>query len=207
MNEFLTIESDKEAEIIEKKSRFIANICKVESKEYAEKKIKEIKKKNYNAKHYCFAFIIIDRENEIIRQSDDGEPSGTAGMPLLNILQKNNLKNILIVVTRYFGGILLGTGGLTRAYNEAGLQALNKTKIIQQEEGTEAKVVVEYKNSEDFNYYCKINGIKIIEIKYDADITYKIELNKEKGEKIKNEIINLKIKEYIEICRKNIEKY
>ena len=114
--DFKTIEKENSAEIVEKKSRFIANIYNVESKEEA---IKQIKKKYYDAKHHCFAFSIIEENGITQKSSDDGEPSGTAGAPILNIIKSNNLQNVVIIVTRYFGGILLGTGGLTRAYSEA----------------------------------------------------------------------------------------
>lgn len=104
---FKTIAEDISYEIMEKKSRFIANVFYVESKEEAEEKIKEIKKKNYAAKHNCFAYSIYEDGGRIDRFSDDGEPSGTAGSPMLNILNSNNLCNIVAIVTRYFGGILL----------------------------------------------------------------------------------------------------
>lgn len=104
---FKTIDEGSSYEIVEKKSRFIANIFYVESKEEAEEKIKEIKKKNYDAKHNCFAYSIYEDCGRIDRFSDDGEPSGTAGSPMLNILISNNLCNIVAIVTRYFGGILL----------------------------------------------------------------------------------------------------
>ena len=115
MEEFYTVKENIETEIIEKKSRFIANIFYIESIDEAENIIKSIKKKHYNARHNCYAYRIIQNGKIIDRFSDDGEPSSTAGAPILNILVKKNLVNVLIVVTRYFGGILLGTGGLVRA--------------------------------------------------------------------------------------------
>ena len=116
MKEFITIKQNVQAEIIEKKSKFIANFFYVENVEEAEKMIKETKKKYFDARHNCIAYRVVEDGQIIEKSSDDGEPSGTAGSPMLNILQKNNLANVLIVVTRYFGGILLGTGGLVRDY-------------------------------------------------------------------------------------------
>lgn len=104
---FKTIKEEVSCEIAEKKSRFISDIFYVESKEEAEERIKEIKKKYYDAKHHCFAYSVFDENGRLDRFSDDGEPSGTAGSPMLNILTSNNLCNIVTVVTRYFGGILL----------------------------------------------------------------------------------------------------
>ena len=130
MKEFITIKQNVQAEIIEKKSKFIANFFYVENVEEAEKMIKETKKKYFDARHNCIAYRVVEDGQIIEKSSDDGEPSGTAGSPMLNILQKNNLANVLIVVTRYFGGILLGTGGLVRAYSDSLLKAIeNSIKI------------------------------------------------------------------------------
>jgi len=128
---FCTLKEASTAEIVEKKSRFIANSCHIESKEEAEEKINLIKKKYYDAKHNCFSFSIVDKDGNLLeKSSDDGEPSGTAGAPILNVIRKNNLNNVLIVVTRYFGGILLGTGGLTRAYSNTALASIERALDI-----------------------------------------------------------------------------
>lgn len=111
---FKTIEKDSEGIIMEKKSKFIANIFYVESEHEAEEILNSIRKKYHDARHHCFAYRIYQEGRVISRQSDDGEPSGTAGAPMLNILEKQELSNVLLVVTRYFGGILLGTGGLVK---------------------------------------------------------------------------------------------
>ena len=144
MNEFITIKKDEMAEIVEKKSKFIANIVKIETQKEAEEKIKEIKKKYYDAKHNCIAYRVYELENLIEKSSDDGEPSGTAGGPMLNILRNQELGNILVVVTRYFGGILLGTGGLVRAYSEATLEALKKAEKVKRVLGIEIQVNLKY---------------------------------------------------------------
>ncbi len=113
MDEYLVPTAFGEAEFIEKKSRFIGRIWPVETEEAALEKIQEMKKKHYDATHNCWAYIIRDGA---VRFSDDGEPGGTAGMPMLQVLQREGLFNVVCVVTRYFGGILLGAGGLVRAY-------------------------------------------------------------------------------------------
>ena len=150
MKEFYTIEKNVETEIVVKKSKFIANIFYISTNKEAEEKIKEIKKKYFDARHNCFAYRVVENDNIIEKSSDDGEPSGTAGGPMLNILQKNNLANILIVVTRYFGGILLGTGGLVRAYSDALLEALEKTQKVKIVSGLELEVTLSYNNFENF---------------------------------------------------------
>ena len=183
MEQFYTIKNNIEAEIVEKKSKFIANLIKVESKEEAEEKIQEIKKKYYDARHNCVAYRVLEEGKVEEKASDDGEPSRTAGGPMLNILQKNNLLNVLIVVTRYFGGILLGTGGLVRAYSEALKKAIEESTLIMKVSGIEMKLIVDYNNFEKFKYYCKNNNISIISLEYLEKIECKIQMELEKKEK------------------------
>lgn len=121
---FKTVENCKEAIVIDRKSKFIGNCFYVESKEEAEAIISNVRKKYVDARHNCFAYRVLEEDGVLERQSDDGEPSGTAGGPMINILKKRDIVNCLVVVTRYFGGILLGTGGLVRAYSEAASQAI-----------------------------------------------------------------------------------
>ena len=217
---FCTLKEASTAEIVEKKSRFIANSCHIESKEEAEEKINLIKKKYYDAKHNCFAFSIVDKDGNLLeKSSDDGEMVEvpvvgriTAGAPILNVIRKNNLNNVLIVVTRYFGGILLGTGGLTRAYSNTALASIENGKIIEVENGLQVSLEIEYSENEKFKYYCEKNNIKIVETKYSENIIQKIELNEEEYNKLisKNMEINrqlpFKIKEIGILCRKFIEK-
>ena len=162
MEQFKTIMQDAQAEIEEKKSRFIANVYYIENAEEAEEHLKQIRKKYFDARHNCFAYRILEENGVKEKQSDDGEPSGTAGAPMLNILQKNNLYNVLIVVTRYFGGTLLGTGGLVRAYSDATIKSLENAKVIIQTKGYLINVVIEYKDLEKFKYYCRMHGIIIV---------------------------------------------
>ncbi len=127
-----TIKENVNAQISEKKSKFIADLIYVSSEEEAQANLEQIRKKYYDARHHCFAYRILEKDTILERASDDGEPSGTAGAPMLNLLSKNDLMNVLLVVTRYFGGILLGTGGLVRAYTEASQQAIKKASIVTQ---------------------------------------------------------------------------
>lgn len=210
--EFKTIEKENSAEIVEKKSRFIANIYNVESKEEAEEKIKQIKKKYYDAKHHCFAFSITEENGITQKSSDDGEPSGTAGAPILNIIKSNNLQNVVIIVTRYFGGILLGTGGLTRAYSEAAGKVVEQSELIQKEPGMEVELEIDYNDNEKFKYYCQKNNVNIIKIEYTENILYKIELNEKEYKKIEernktnNKQLDINIKNIKLKCRKYVKK-
>lgn len=188
---FNTIKESVTAEIVEKKSKFIANVFYVESLEEAEEIIKNTRKKYYDARHNCFAFRI-DKEN-ISRFSDDGEPSGTAGAPMLNILEGRNLSNILVIVTRYFGGILLGTGGLVRAYSDATIAALDKAVIVNKVLGKVASFEIEYKDLESIKYYIKNENITLIEIDYKEKICVKVEITDEEIKKVENMIENRKL--------------
>ena len=131
------------AEIVEKKSRFIANIFYVENVNAAEEKLSEIKKKYYDAKHNCFAYII-GINGEQVKSSDDGEPQGTAGHPMLDILKGNELTNCIAIVTRYFGGTLLGTGGLVRAYSDSLKAAISLAKMSEIRNAFEVQFDVSY---------------------------------------------------------------
>ncbi len=176
---FKTINENVSGEILEKKSKFIANVFYIETVEEAENIIKEIKKKHILARHNCYAFSVMTKDGIINRFSDDGEPSGTAGSPMLNIITSKNLTNILVVVTRYFGGILLGTGGLVRAYTGAFLETLEQTKEIYKELGVNSKIVVRYSDLEKLKYYLKQNNIEIENIDYSENINVFINLTRE----------------------------
>lgn len=206
-----TISENTSAQIVEKKSKFIANIYYVQTQEEIENILKEIRKKYYDAKHNCYAYSILTKDGLVNKMSDDGEPSGTAGAPMLNIITKNELTNILVVVTRYFGGILLGTGGLVKAYSEATIKALEKAKIVNEEIGYEIEVTISYNEWEKFKYYCEKNNINIINVIYDEKIKSRIEVTQIEKDKI-NKLIEettLKIEEVDIIkekyIRKNIE--
>ena len=127
MESYIVPFQEAEAEMIEKRSRFIGHVWRVESEEQARACIEATKKKYHDARHNCWCYII--REGNILRYSDDGEPQGTAGQPMLNVFQREEVTNVCCVVTRYFGGILLGAGGLTRAYGGTAKLALNESGI------------------------------------------------------------------------------
>ena len=190
-----TISENSTYELVEKKSKFIANLIYIEGKEEAESIIKEYKKRFHDARHNCYAYRVYD-ENEIYeKSSDDGEPSGTAGAPMLNLLQKNDLCNIIIIVTRYFGGILLGTGGLVRAYSGATIGAIDNCKKAKIEPGIEFQIELDYPNYQSLQYYCNKNNITIKNSEYNENITCILEMNntiKDRFlEDVKNKSLNI----------------
>ena len=134
-----------------------------------------------------------------------GEPSGTAGSPILKIVLEKGLSNVLVVVTRYFGGILLGTGGLVRAYSEATIKALEKAKIVNKKKGYKVKIVTAYDQIEQFNYYVNKNKIKVINTEYLENIEFMVEMAEEQL----NEITNNNSKNPLKIIKYDIlkEKY
>lgn len=205
---FYTILKEENAELVEKKSKFIAEIYNVSDKNEAENIIKAVKKKYYDAKHHCIAYRIMDNGMITEKSSDDGEPSGTAGAPMLNLLQGIELCNVVVIVTRYFGGILLGTGGLVRAYTDVTRMAIEKCQLVCKVPGKTAEVELEYSSLENFKYYCKNNDINIIQIEYFENIKLIIEMEISKEEKLVNDIENKKISVigFVELAGKMINK-
>lgn len=176
---FKTIKESASAEIVEKKSKFIANIFYVESIKEAEIAIKEINKKYHDARHNCYAYRVLENETIIEKSSDDGEPSGTAGGPMLNILSKNNYANVLVVVTRYFGGILLGTGGLVKAYSSACVLALENANIIEKDIANLYKIEINYTDVDKFKYFAKNNNIIILKEEYLENVGLEIAIKEQ----------------------------
>lgn len=178
LDEYYTVNSFGSNEIIIQKSRFIGYVKRVETENEAQDFINEMKKKHYDATHNCSAYLI-GEQDEIQKANDDGEPSGTAGFPMLEVLKKQNLKNTAVVVTRYFGGIKLGAGGLIRAYGTTTSEAIKSTGIVKRELMQGFSVTVEYpllgtlenelRNSkyiiEDINYLEKVEIIVYVNIK------------------------------------------
>ena len=189
INEFFTVE-DKivEREITEKKSRFIARVVRVNSEEDASKKLSEIKKIDKDARHHVFAYRIA---NSSERFSDDGEPSGTAGVPILNILRGEKIENVLVVVTRYFGGILLGTGGLVRAYSESAKEAILASKKVKMKLCSEYQIIIDYSYYDILNHYINKNKIIVKSTDYNEKICINLIVEKSEENRFLKEITEL----------------
>lgn len=140
---YRTVKGQGEHEIVIQKSRFIAHVARVETEEDAQAFIQDIKKQHWNATHNCSAYLIGEHD-QIQKANDDGEPSGTAGVPMLEVLKKRNLKDTVVVVTRYFGGIKLGAGGLIRAYSKSTSEGLNAVGIVERKLTVIMHVKVDY---------------------------------------------------------------
>ena len=177
-----------QGEITEKKSRFIATVRPVESENEAVSFINETKKKYWDARHNCSAFVIGKRQ-ELTRCSDDGEPAGTAGRPMLDVLLKENIHNAAVVVTRYFGGVLLGTGGLVLAYQQATKAGLSASEIIEKKEGAVLFIRTDYTGIGRLQYLLAQEKITVMDTAYEADVLVKAVIPENDKKRIEKTII------------------
>lgn len=172
-----------EGQYEEKRSRFIAGVWPVQSEEEAAERIDHIRKKYYDARHHCTAYII-GRNREITRCSDDGEPSGTAGKPILEVLLGAGVTNVVAVVTRYFGGTLLGTGGLVRAYTQATKEALANAVIARMCYGVKLTICTDYTDVGKVQYFLGSEQIAVAQSRYTDKVELDIQIPKEKQEAV-----------------------
>ena len=189
-----TIKENISNEIIIKNSRFIALVYRLNSNNITDI-LEEVKETYPKATHYCYGYSY----NEYKKYSDDGEPSGTAGAPIMNVIEKENLNNILIVIVRYFGGIKLGAGGLVRAYTKASTEALKQAKYLELDKGYKILIEFDYSDEKQVNYL--LNGYEIIDKKYDEKITYTVLVDDDLIDKLHN--YNYQILEDLYIEKRN----
>ena len=173
MEQYKTVLEGGTGEIIEKKSRFIATVRPVRNEEEALAFLEEMRKQYWDARHNCYAYSV-GRNREYTRCSDDGEPSGTAGRPMLDVILGEDIYNIAVVVTRYFGGVLLGTGGLIRAYTNAAKEALSVCRLGELTEGVHAFLDVDYNYVGKVQYICAQNDITIVNTEYADGVTFEL---------------------------------
>lgn len=167
---FLTIAKTAEYEQVIKKSRFICNIARVTTEDDAQAFIDQVKAANRKANHHCFAYLVGDRD-QVQRESDNGEPSGTAGVPILEALQMEHLHNVVAVVTRYFGGIKLGAGGLIRAYSNTTTGGIRAAGIVSRIKQLTVIITCPYSLHDQLTYYCQQNSLAIDKEEYGTAVT------------------------------------
>ncbi len=177
-------------EITVKKSRFIANVAAVETKEEAEEFIASLKKKYWDAKHNCSAYRI-SGPTITVHSSDDGEPSGTAGKPMAEVLEKEHILNACVVVTRYFGGVLLGTGGLIRAYTDALKEGLKDCILMTKKDGISAEFIAEYDEVGRLQYFYAQNDIRMVKCDYNEKVDFSLLIPVERFKDAEEEINRL----------------
>ncbi|MDN5025179.1 YigZ family protein [Streptococcus sp. SO4] len=186
--EYRTIKEDGQVQEEIKKSRFICHAKRVYSEEEARDFITAIKKEHYKATHNCSAFIVGER-SEIKRTSDDGEPSGTAGLPMLGVLENHNLTNVCVVVTRYFGGIKLGAGGLIRAYAGSVALAVKEIGIIEIKEQAGIQIHMTYAQYQEYGNFLKEHNLIELETNFTDKVDTMIFVDKERKDDIKADLI------------------
>ena len=208
VNNYKTVYRGGTAEIVEKKSRFIAHSAHVESEEEALAFIEQIKKQYWDARHNCYAYIIGDK-GQIQRFSDDGEPQGTAGKPILDIIAATGLVNCLIIVTRYFGGVLLGTGGLIRAYQASAKAGLDSSDVSAVCAGIKANITADYNSYGKLQYICNEQGVDVLNTGFGADVDMELVVKAETAGTFEKKItdafsgnITLKNKKNVNFCKK-----
>lgn len=187
-NGYRVVYEGGEGEIVEKKSRFIATVRPIETEEEAVAFVNEMKKKYWDARHNCSAFVI-GSQQEVTRCSDDGEPAQTAGRPMLDVLLREGITNVAVVVTRYFGGVLLGTGGLVRAYQSATQAGLAASKIIEKRQGKKLIIHTDYNGLGKLQYLFGQQKTAILDTEYAADVVLTILVPVEQKDFLYKEII------------------
>lgn len=187
---YKTVKKDAFAEMEIKKSRFLAHIAEVRSEEEAEALIKETRKKYYDASHSCSAYIL-NSDKGIRHSSDDGEPSGTAGKPILDVISGAGLSNVIVIVTRYFGGTELGTGGLVRAYSGATAEVLKNSEIVEVTDARLTEFVIDYGLLPKLQHICMELGIIIYETEYFEKVKISVLITKEISGKFYKELIEM----------------
>ena len=185
-----TIENEYSCEIIIKKSRFIGYLFPIKSQEIAQEVLKNIRKKHYDATHNCYAYIISDNDQTIIKSSDDGEPGGTAGVVIYEVLKKNNLTNIMCIVTRYFGGIKLGAGGLVRAYSQSTGEAIKQIdNLIKIENKVQLTIEFSYDKIHDVEKH--MFEYTLVSKEFSSNVRYTYEMPEVVLEHVKKNLINI----------------
>ncbi len=195
MKKFITIKNNIETKFIEKKSTFITHLIRVNIEDEAREFIQTMKKKHYDATHVCSAYVIGDN-NEITRANDDGEPSGTAGAPMLDVLIKNELKNVCAVVIRYFSGTKLGTGGLVRAYSGGVIDAIKNATLVERKDALETSIEIDYSLNGKIEYEIAKTNFIVHDIEYSDKITYILYVMKEEEELFLNWITEMTSNQY-----------
>ncbi|MCQ2491565.1 MAG: YigZ family protein [Lachnospiraceae bacterium] len=190
LKQYSTVFSGADGEIVEKKSRFIAHIELAESEEEALAFVEKMKKKYWDARHNCYAFRI-GTEHTLERCSDDGEPSGTAGKPMLEVLTGRNLYNVVAVVTRYFGGTLLGTGGLVRAYTKSMQEGLEASTLVEKKLASMVDISCDYSLFGKIQYLAATEGFSLCEIQYTDSVSATLLIPVDDTDYVKKKLIEI----------------
>ena len=188
MSEYFIPAASGEASYVEKRSEFLGHVRMVETEEEAKAFIADMKKKYYDARHNCWCYIIKDGA---VRYSDDGEPQGTAGIPMLEVFKREGIENVVCVVTRYFGGVLLGTGGLLRAYTKSAKDALDAAGVAVVRRWVKMDIPCTYSLAEKLKLECAAFDGVLQDTQYGADVTLKVLIPEERAEEFSRRITDV----------------
>ncbi|MBD7895455.1 YigZ family protein [Limosilactobacillus sp. Sa3CUN2] len=186
---FLTIAKNTSNEMVIKKSRFICSVARVSTEDEAQQFIEQVSTENRKATHNCYAYMVGDRD-QIQRESDNGEPSGTAGVPILESLQLAKIHNVVAVVTRYFGGIKLGAGGLIRAYSNSATNAIHKAELVQRIKQAVLEITINYSQHDSLLHYLNEQGIEVADEQFSATVQTNVYVDEEKVDSFTEKLIN-----------------
>ena len=189
MTEYYIPTRASETEFTEKRSRFLGHVWRVESEAEARARIEEMKKRHYDARHNCWCYLL--QEGGVVRYSDDGEPQGTAGQPMLNVFQREGVENVCCVVTRYFGGVLLGAGGLVRAYTQSAKDALDAAGVSVVRRWVAMEVPCTYAQFEGMRREVAAFSGVVEQVDYGADVVLSVLLPEERAEEFSARILDV----------------
>lgn len=187
---YRTVDATGTSEVEEKKSRFLGLAAHVESEAEAAQLLEKVRKQYYDARHHCYAWVIGETMNQK-KAADDGEPSGTAGIPILKVIEGRNCTNTIIIVTRYFGGTLLGTGGLARAYTASAAEALGKAGIICMADCVKLRITLEYKLLDKVMHFLRGEKIPVSDENYTDKVSFQITVRAEESSALAGRITEL----------------
>ncbi|MDP4143965.1 MAG: YigZ family protein [Bacillota bacterium] len=187
---YLTVKGEASSEFEERKSVFIGHVKRVQTEEEAKEFVNKIKSLHREARHNVYAYVIGENKG-IQRYSDDGEPQGTGGIPVLEVIKKSGLTDTVVVVTRYFGGILLGAGGLVRAYSKGASQGIKEAGIVEKVKGCSMNIVLSYDLMGKVQYVCEQNNWYIEKVDYSDKVSMNLYCEMDKVDRIKNEIVEI----------------
>ena len=188
--DYITVYTEGTGEYIEKKSRFIGTLFHVTSEEEAEARLSEVRKHFYDASHHCYAYVL-GPDRKLVKCSDQGEPSGTAGQPILSVLNGEELTDAMIIVTRYFGGTLLGTGGLVRSYTKAAREAVSQSTLVHKYPAELLLIRTDYQGLGKLQYMFSEESLSPTEILYEENVKIKVPVPEERTEEILKKVSDI----------------
>lgn len=185
---YRTVDAPGTSEVEEKKSRFLGLAAHAESETEAMQLVEKVRKQYYDARHHCYAWVIGEAMSQK-KAADDGEPSGTAGIPILKVIEGRNCTNTIIIVTRYFGGTLLGTGGLARAYKASAAEALEKAQVVRMDDCVKYRVTLDYKQLDKVMHFLRSEDIPVSDEEYTDKVSFQVTVRAQEADALNGRLM------------------